>query len=144
MSPETPGGAYSERDRATVRVDCMRLDEFMLESGIDVADLGLVWIDTQGHEARVLAGATSVLRSRVPVVLEYWPYALKRAGTGDLELLHDLIGTHYETVVDLGASGRARSTVSMPARQVGHLQTLYRGTADTDLLLLNKRGFENE
>lgn len=41
----------------------------------------LVWIDTQGHEGQIIAGAATTLAARAPaVVLEFWPYGLERAG----------------------------------------------------------------
>jgi len=38
---------------------------------VRVNELGLVWLDVQGHEGEVLAGARTLLESRVPVVMEY-------------------------------------------------------------------------
>ena len=38
----------------------------------------LIWIDTQGHEPKVLMGAQNLLKSKAPIVIEFWPYELKR------------------------------------------------------------------
>ena len=40
----------------------------------------LIWIDTQGHEPKVLMGAENLLASKAPIVIEFWPYELKRNG----------------------------------------------------------------
>lgn len=40
----------------------------------------LVWIDTQGHEPDVFRGAGRLLKSKIPLVTEFWPYGLTRAG----------------------------------------------------------------
>ena len=57
-------------------------------------------MDVQGHEARVLAGASQLLASKVPVVSEFWPPVLN--ASGDMERLEDLIAEHYTTVIDMG------------------------------------------
>ena len=43
----------------------------------------LVWIDTQGHEADVLSGANLLIESKVPIVIEFWPYGLERNNNWD-------------------------------------------------------------
>jgi FkbM family methyltransferase len=40
----------------------------------------LIWIDTQGHEPHVFAGAHNLLKKRIPMVAEFWPYGLHRGG----------------------------------------------------------------
>ncbi len=50
-------------------------------SGVSLSrDNTLVWIDTQGHEPDVFRGASKLLRSGIPLVTEFWPYGLTRAG----------------------------------------------------------------
>lgn len=46
------------------------LDALVTEGVIDPAEVGLVWIDAQGAEADVLAGAQSLIARRIPLVLE--------------------------------------------------------------------------
>ena len=41
-------------------------------------DSDLVWIDTQGFEPVILSGAQNLLKSKTPIVIEFWPYGLKR------------------------------------------------------------------
>ena len=40
----------------------------------------LIWIDTQGYEPKVLMGAENLIKSKAPIVVEFWPYELKRNG----------------------------------------------------------------
>ncbi len=74
-------GWYREERRPRVRVATAPLDAWLTEAGVDPGEIGLLWLDVQGHEAHVLSGARSLL-GRVPVVMEIWPYALERSGLG--------------------------------------------------------------
>ena len=38
-------------------------------------------MDTQGFEAHILLGAKNLVASRTPILLEFWPYALKRTNS---------------------------------------------------------------
>jgi FkbM family methyltransferase len=40
----------------------------------------LAWIDTQGHEPDIFRGAKKLIKSDIPMVTEFWPYGLIRAG----------------------------------------------------------------
>jgi FkbM family methyltransferase len=77
--------------RATVLVDGQPLDELVGD-----ATPALVWIDTQGHEASVLAGGGSVFRTGVPTVMEVWPFALERSWRGSAELCR-LAAEYWDT-----------------------------------------------
>ena len=79
-------------------------------------DVTLAWLDVQGHEPRVLAGATSLLSRGVPVVSEFYPRVLMRNGT--LELLYELAGTHFDSFIDLRSKGgrpERRPVAELPA-----------------------------
>jgi FkbM family methyltransferase len=126
---------YGEDGRAVDEVRLVTFDSLVEDGTVDVSTIGVVWVDTQGHEAQVLAGAESLLTSEVPVVIEYWPYGLRRAG--GLEQLHDIIASRYRTVVDLRASAAKGRTVEFPATEIGRLAAIYVGTSYTDLLLVS-------
>lgn len=121
-------GMFQETERPTIRVPLARFDDLL---DINMEDVGLVWMDTQGHEGHVLEGATAVLHSDVPVVLEYWPYGLRRAR--GLELLHSLIAQHYSTVVDLSVP---KTSAVYRAEDIDQLVAQYPKAQFTDLLLL--------
>jgi FkbM family methyltransferase len=68
----------------TIEVEAIALDQVIPASRLD-----LLKIDVQGFELNVLRGATQLLlqnRSLV-IVLEFWPYGLRKAGSAPEELL---------------------------------------------------------
>lgn len=97
---EPAGPALGDEElRPTIDVLARTLDS-MHESGqLDATMIDLVWMDTQGHEAHVLGGAACL--AGVPIVCEYWPYGLRRAG--GLERFDEL--TAARTSVDLHERG---------------------------------------
>ncbi len=83
----TPTGDATERldesSRRTIQVRSLPLQQ-VLELP-DVSDSAmampsLVWIDVQGYEGYVFAGAQDLLSSGIPTVSEIWPYGILRAG----------------------------------------------------------------
>ncbi len=109
----------------------------LVETGdVDIDRVGLAWIDVQGHEGHVLAGATSLLERPIPAVTEFWPEALRRAG--GLDRFRALVAGRYSEVVDLRrslAEGRAELT---PTGRLDDLIERYAGAASfTDLLLID-------
>jgi FkbM family methyltransferase len=100
----------------------------------DLSEVALVWMDAQGHEGHVLAGAKRLLTSEVPVITEFWPYALKR-GEG-LETFLSLVEQHYGRVFDT-AHGDPQRARMYPADAIRSLVGRYPGPDDfTDLILL--------
>jgi FkbM family methyltransferase len=95
---------------------CTTIDSLIAAGSVEPAKLGLVWIDVEGHEAAVLAGARS-LPASVPLVLEHDP-----GQQADLAALHAEIARRGGRLYDL-SSGDAVS--------LGEL-----GPDATDLLLL--------
>jgi FkbM family methyltransferase len=130
---------HDEGLRATSNVPARRLDSLVDTGEIILEDIDLVWIDAQGHEGHILAGAERLAGAGIPVVTEYWPYGLRRAGA--LERFHTLVSEHYDLIVDL-----RNPAVALAAEQVSGLADRY--TADdatnpapyTDLLLLAREG----
>jgi len=123
---------FGESLRKVISVSARRFDDTIFQATL--RSTGLVWIDAQGHEAQILKGAQTLLGSDVPVVLEYWPYGLRRSG--GLDLLHEIIGAEYTQVLDLRATMSERKAVLHPAKSVSDLQWGLAGTAFTDILLL--------
>jgi FkbM family methyltransferase len=78
-------GAYDEGDRRTTRVPVRTLDGCLAEAGVRPLEVGLLWIDVQGHEAQSFQGASELLASGVPVLSEFWPYGIRRSGLADVE-----------------------------------------------------------
>ena len=98
----------------------------------------LIWIDTQGYEPIILSGAKDLINSRAPIVLEFWPYALKRIGSWELMLK---IIAQFDKYIDL-----SQETIELQEISEKSLLKLQDGWGEekkgsyslyTDLLLLN-------
>lgn len=70
--------AFDESARRTINVPARRLDSLLDAS--QLTGPVLAKIDVQGAELHVLDGAVSVLDTIDAVVIEFWPYGLRRAG----------------------------------------------------------------
>jgi FkbM family methyltransferase len=127
ISTET--GTYGEATRKITSVQSRRLDDI-----VPILDPNstLVWMDVQGFEGHVLSGATRVLASGVPVVLEFWPYGMKR--TQCYPLVRSSLGS-YKSFYDLSEAQPRAMPLSEQA-----LDKLYEGLGEggkhTDLLLV--------
>ena len=134
---EDSGGtnAMDEASWKTVTVPCTTFDQLVARGVIHLNDVGMVWMDTQGHEGHILRGAQSLLTSDIPVVIEFWPYGLERAG--GLASLIELIASHYSSIADLRVRARGGPTLRK-ATDVIEICEKYGGHAElhTDLLLL--------
>ena len=122
--------------RETVDVPCLRLDSWVRRLGIDLDALHFIKVDTQGWEARVLAGAPEVLaRRHIVWQLEFTPSMLRRAGSSAPELFA-LLRASFTHFIDM------RGTVPPRSRAVSELADAlaYVGQgsrSDANLLLYN-------
>jgi FkbM family methyltransferase len=78
--------AMGERSRRHQQIDVAPLDDFS-----DHFEVGktLLWIDVQGYEGFVLAGAEKILKSAPPLVSEFWPYGMRRLHS--FEVFQDIV-----------------------------------------------------
>jgi hypothetical protein len=90
---------FAESTRAVTTVPGVTLDSQVQTGALQLDRVALVSIDTQGHEAHVLAGASSLCASDIPVMLEFWPYGLRAAAGSDR--LRDILVRSYDRYVDL-------------------------------------------
>lgn len=125
---------YGERRRPVITVPAARVDDILAEQHVELSDVGLVWIDTQGHEGHVLAGAPRLLASPAPIVMEYWPYGLSRAA--GLELLHQLIRDSGRRIIDLRETRRCGTLREVSRAELDALPKQYPDKQYTDLALL--------
>jgi FkbM family methyltransferase len=125
-------GAAAEQRSEIVRVSATTFDEEVAAGAIRLDDVGLVWLDVQGHETDVLAGATALLQSDIPVVLEYSTSMMDEAARAEL---HRLVIGSFRALVDLGWSALTNRLRFQPASAVHELVTSGR-PMETDLLLL--------
>ncbi len=134
--PDTSGpDLFNEADRSTVEVPARRIDSLVESGELDLDPVGLVWMDAQGHEGHVLAGAQKLIAAGIPVLTEYWPYGLNRAG--GLDRFHAAVAEGYGTVIDL-RSNHDEPPVTLPANRVAELAERYSEEflSYSDLLLI--------
>jgi FkbM family methyltransferase len=113
----------------------------LCESGVIAADrVGMLWLDTEGHEGHVLSGATTLVRRGVPLVLEFHPKRLERGG-GIARI--DEATRSYTHVVDLRRTPLDPTQPRLRLRSVGDLPEITAtllapevSWSFTDLLLL--------
>ncbi len=125
--------AYGEAGRRAISVAVRPLDDVLEQEQVAASDVGLLWVDTQGHEGQVLAGAERLLSAGVPTCIEYWPYGLRRAD--GLELLHRTVAKHFGRVIDLRAAASGGRD-ELEAADIERFAESYPEERYTDLLLL--------
>ncbi len=77
------GSHRNESSRRTVQVQSLPLPQILALPEIQssaAATPSMLWIDVQGYEGYIFAGAQGVLGSGLPTVSEVWPYGILRAG----------------------------------------------------------------
>ena len=110
---------------STVEVLSQRLDD------IARAPVGLLWMDVQGYEMRVLEGAPQLLATGMPVVMEFAPYWIAQAGIG-VEEFCKLFAERFRVFYDLSALAPS----GVPASEVAALFQQYQGLGYSDLVAL--------
>jgi FkbM family methyltransferase len=118
----------------SIDVPVTTLDRAGSDLDLDYDRIGLAWIDIQGHEGHMLAGASSLLARGTPTVVEYSPLLLRQAG--GFELFHSLVADHYRTVIDVRGTVRRGDVQQVRAQDVAQFAACYSGENYTDLVLL--------
>jgi FkbM family methyltransferase len=116
-------------------VDVVTIDSLVASGVIELARVGLLWLDVQGHEAEVLAGASSLVEKGVPTVVTV------RAGRrtdewleGTPALVDRLAGAYTDVIRLRKRKDETRETI--PAARLRELITTFDDTQD---LLLFRR-----
>lgn len=131
--PGAREGAFEEHTRTVTTVTGVTLDSQVQSGILDLDRVGLVSIDTQGHEAHVLTGAAQLRAADIPVMLEYWPYGLRMSG--GLQRLHDIIADDYDRYIDLSAPYERGRISYRPASGLGALAHSLHELGWTNILL---------
>jgi FkbM family methyltransferase len=103
------GGA--EDGQQSVVVAQRTLDDVMAGENLDPAAVGLLWIDTQGFEGHVLAGAPGLLAHAPPLVAEVAPNYI--ALSGGLAPMAAALAASYTHFVDLRSTRTADGEVDL-------------------------------
>ena len=109
----TRASDVSGQERVTV--SCLTLDTWVSRMGLELSDVGFIKSDTQGWDARVLAGAAGVLERRhIAWQIEFSPAMLERSGRS-LDEVYALLERHFTHFIDLRSEGgtRVRRTSSL-------------------------------
>lgn len=95
------GEIESDREKTDYVVPSRKLDDLLAQLGIAPDEISLVWMDTEGHEYRVLRGAEGILSAGVPVLIEFWPQRLRH--NGDFDSLVRLLAEKTRKIIDVRA-----------------------------------------
>ena len=89
----------------------------------------MLWLDVEGHEGHVLAGAHALTERGVPIVFEFHPRTLEVRG--DRQAVHDVAERFYTHFVDLRRSDPERP--GRPLQPVTELTELAERWLDPEL-----------
>jgi FkbM family methyltransferase len=74
---------HPEADQVEIQVT--KLDEISsLAPGVNSENCALIWIWTQGYEAKVIRGAASLLSNKIPIAVLFYPFLLGLEDTNEL------------------------------------------------------------
>jgi FkbM family methyltransferase len=121
-----------------VEVRAAPLDALVAAGQLRPEEIGLLWVDVQGHEGQVLAGASSVLAAGAGVVTELWPEGLEANG-GTAAFLA-AVQQHFAAFIDMRERDEADKN-AYETRSVATIESFLREMTDhhTDLLLLPRQ-----
>ena len=109
--------AWNEADSSVAdamypRVPAFTLDAIAEMTGIIPAEVGLVWIDAQGAEGRILDGAEqTLLQTKCPWYIELAPELLRAAGTTAAGLV-SLLRPMFRSFIDIRDLSLSEQSIS--------------------------------
>jgi len=123
-------GFFREERRRTIAVQAKALDSVLAsDARLQDESVNLVWMDIQGHEGHFFQGAQGFFSRAVPVVSEFWPYGMERAGV--------LPAAFCETVAKLFTHFYVISEgVKRPIGEIANLFSAYREPRQVCLIAL--------
>jgi FkbM family methyltransferase len=125
---------WSDTPGTDVTVDTRTIDDILLSLDIGPEDVGLVWIDVEGHEIEALRGMQRLRAAQVPIVSEV---SMAKHTATEVDTLRTLLSENYTSAQHLQAPD---STSSPPARSdttSKHISDFEFGTRQTDVLIFN-------
>lgn len=85
---------WSDTPGTAVTVETRTIDTVLAQLGIASSDIGLAWIDVEGHEVEALRGMELLRRAHVPIVSEV-------SMAADIDELRALLASDYTSVQQL-------------------------------------------
>ncbi len=133
------------RSATVVEVEIVTLDRLAENGVIDPDRVGLVWIDVEGHEGHVIAGAGTVADRGLPIVVEFHPEGLDHHG--DRDKIQEVAERCYTHFLDVRRRDRDRTQADFTLHPIDDLAAYADSLLDpatpgyfTDLLLLRLEG----
>lgn len=124
-------GRQSEGDREVISVVVNTLDAVLSNENLEEC---VLFMDTQGFEGHVLTGAKKLIEKDVPIVTEFWPYGLNRAG--GLNLFYDVLSSSgYTSFWDLRNPSKKLNFSIVELKKIA--AELGEDGASTDLLFIS-------
>lgn len=115
-------------------VPTVTLDALAADGTIELDDVSLLWVDAQGHEAQVLAGASSLVERGTPLAVAVRP--AKLAAAGALDDFFALLSRSYSRFTDLRAPSLRAEEWAPDWRPVSALGELTGGPHTSDVLFV--------
>jgi FkbM family methyltransferase len=106
---------WSGTPGAAVAVATRTVDEVLASLNLTPADVGLIWIDVEGHEIAAMQGMRGLRAAQVPIVSEI---SMTQHGPGDVATLRAMLAEDYTSVRHLqprDAHGRVLTADVVPA-----------------------------
>lgn len=113
----------------SIEVQVVSLDALVERGIVNPGEVGLLWMDVQGHEGFVLAGGAGFLAAGMPVVAAVRNRRLIEAG--GRELFIEQVASRFETLIDLRRKHGPEEAVNEALNRL-----LREGSPMTDVLLL--------
>ena len=123
-------GFFREERRRTIKVQVRTLDSVLAsDARLQAESVDLVWVDIQGHEGHFFQGAHGFLGRGLPVVSEFWPYGIERAGATPAVFCATVAGlfTHFYVLPE---------AIKRPIREIVNLFSVYRKPRQVCLIVL--------
>jgi FkbM family methyltransferase len=126
---------WSDTPGTTVTVATRTIDDTLKSLNIAPTDIGLVWIDVEGHEIEALRGMQNLRAAKVPIVSEV---STLNQSPAKVEILRKLLAEDYTTAQHLhtleadGDLSGERGSVT--AKRIGDFEF---GSRQTDVLIFN-------
>lgn len=76
--------AKQRKSDDAIEISMVSLDEHLSTTGMPAHRIGLIWIDVEGHEPAVVAGAASLIEAGVPLVFEFLTAAASGGSFADM------------------------------------------------------------
>lgn len=122
-------GHFNESTRKVITVNSMILNDILTDNFSSINTF--INIDTQGFEGHVLAGASKVIEREIPLLIEFWPYGLRRVD-GYEKLFNCLKKSTYKYLVDMRYYEKI---LPFNAENLHKISSTLDGNSSTDLLI---------